>query len=83
MNVFFSEQTLAQNFQPYLPSPVGLWPLSRSTGTTEVTASKIPGNESWIAYDTLVTPGKYEEYYCVLYYQHIAIINYTSGVFSE
>jgi hypothetical protein len=63
----FSEQTLAQNFQPYLPSPVGLWPLSRSTGTTEVTASKIPGNESWIAYDTLVTPGKYEEYSFDLY----------------
>jgi len=52
------EQTLAQSFQPYLPSPVGLWPLSKALGTTEVTANKIPGNESWIAYDTLYTPGK-------------------------
>ena len=53
----FSEQSLAPTFQPYLPSPVGLWPLSKATGPADVTANKIPGNESWIAYDPLYTPG--------------------------
>jgi hypothetical protein len=31
-------------------------PLSQKLGTTDVTTSKIPGNESWIAYDPLYTP---------------------------
>jgi hypothetical protein len=55
-NFSFSEQSLAPTFQPYLPSPAGLWPLSSATGPNDVTINKIPGNESWIAYDPLYTP---------------------------
>ncbi len=54
---YFTEQSLAANYQPYLPAPIGLWPLSAATGPADITTNKIPGNESWIAYDPLSTPG--------------------------
>ena len=43
-------------YQPFLPAPVGLWPLSKALGPADVTANKIASNESWIAYDPLHTP---------------------------
>jgi hypothetical protein len=46
---------LASFLQPYLPSPVGLWPLSKAVGPADISASNIPGNESWVAYDPLYT----------------------------
>ena len=52
----FSEQSLSQIYQPLLPAPVGLWPLSKALGPVDVTTNKIPSNESWIAYDPLYTP---------------------------
>ena len=51
-----SEQTLAKQFQPYLPSPAGIWPLSKTLGPIDVSTNKIPTNESWTAYDSLFTP---------------------------
>ena len=53
---FFPEQSLAQNLQPVVPAPAGIWPLSKALGPTDVSSNKIPGNESWIAYDPLYVP---------------------------
>jgi hypothetical protein len=55
--MFISEQSLSQKFQPYLSSPSGLWPLSKSLGPADITINQISANESWIAYDPLYTPG--------------------------
>lgn len=53
---FILGQSLAQNLQPYLSTPVVVLPLSQSSGPNDVGDLKLSTTQTAIAYDTLYSP---------------------------